>query len=97
MKKMAERMQQNNVQTTITNETVTENVQEIKNNYNIQLEAMTEKLNGVLTRSKRTNLELTESQKQLGMERAIRVYFYSFLSSFKPVFIGYRHVISSYI
>ena len=59
-------MQQNNVQTTITNETVTENVQEIKNNYNIQLEAMTEKLNGVLTRSKRTNLELTESQKQLG-------------------------------
>ena len=66
MKKMAERMQQNNVQTTITNETVTENVQEIKNNYNIQLEAMTEKLNGVLTRSKRTNQELTESQKQLG-------------------------------
>ena len=59
-------MQQNNVQTTITNETVTENVQEIKNNYNIQLEAMTEKLNGVLTRSKRTNQELTESQKQLG-------------------------------
>ena len=59
-------MQQNNVQTTITNETATENVQEIKNNYNIQLEAMTEKLNGVLTRNKRINLELTESQKQLG-------------------------------
>ena len=73
-------MQQNNVQTTITNETVTENVQEIKNNYNIQLEAMTEKLNGVLTRSKRTNQELTESQKQLGnvyikaKERASRIW-----------------------
>ena len=64
-------MQQNNVQTTITNETATENVQEIKNNYNIQLEAMTEKLNGVLTRNKRINLELTESQKQLG-----NVYIY---------------------